>query len=106
MTTRRIDRQIAAAKAAIMAGQAGKALEDVDHLMQLLQSHPPSAADRVRLQARLAELRDLAEAALTGAQAAAADMQAILQAARCLETYDQCGTRRLADSASTEPRRY
>lgn len=106
MSQQIIARQIKAAKAAIMAGKAGKAAEDVEHLMHLLGRYPPGPDDRARLEARLAELRDLAEAAIEGTRAAAEQMQAILQAARSLETYDPHGQRKIADTATTPPRRF
>ncbi|MFV0300719.1 MAG: hypothetical protein ACK5IP_07570 [Paracoccus sp. (in: a-proteobacteria)] len=106
MTQHQIARQIHAAKTSIMAGHASKAAENVEHLMHLLENHPPLPGDGDWLKPRLAELRHLAEAALAGTRAAAEEMQAILQAARSLETYDKGGQRKVADTATAQPRRF
>lgn len=104
MTQDRITRQIQRAKSSIMAGDAKLAIDNVDKLMVLLKSKPP--ADRDLVEARLAELRTLAEAALTGARAAAEHMQEILRTARSLQTYDNHGQRKVADTAAAQPRRF
>lgn len=95
-----------AAKAAIMAGKAQDALIETERLLALVAQQPPEPKQAERLEMRLAELRGLAEAALTGAQSAADQMQAILQAARALETYDSRGQRKIADTATTKPHRF
>lgn len=106
MTKQVIARQIRTTKASIMSGQAEKAAKDVEHLMHLLRKHPPAPEDIDRLEATMAELRCLAEAALEGARAAAEQMHALLQGARLLETYDNLGQRKVTDTAAPQTRRY
>ncbi|AUH33400.1 hypothetical protein [Paracoccus tegillarcae] len=101
-----IDKQIKLTKAAVMGGRPQEALDGVEHLVSLLKRDPPDEACAETLQARMAELRGLAQAALAGAQSAAAQMQAIIHSARSLETYDQQGKRKVADTAAAQPRRF
>lgn len=106
MTQDAIDRQLATTKAAIMAGRAEDAVAGLDRLVTLLRRNPPGPERRASLEAKLTELRGLAEAALTGARSAAEQIQALVQAARSLETYDRRGQRKIADTATAQPRRY
>lgn len=101
-----IEQRIKATKAALMGGDVTRAAENVEHLMDFLRTHPPEQDSRDRLEARLTELRCLAEAALEGTRAAAEEMRGILQTARSLETYDRRGRRKRADTASPPPRRF
>lgn len=98
--------QIRQIKAALMGGQPQQALGEMDQLLSLLQRDPPAPEDIRGLEAAMTELRELAEAALTGAQAASDDLQAILREARSLETYDQRGRRKTSDTATAQPRRF
>ncbi|MFV0384685.1 hypothetical protein [Paracoccus sp. (in: a-proteobacteria)] len=98
--------QIAAARAAIVAGHAQLALDHLDRFAAQAQKSPPDAAAREALQAQIAEMRELAEAALQGAKSAVAQVQAIIETARSLQTYDDAGHRRIASVVANQPRRY
>ena len=61
---------------------------------------------REMLEPALAELRDLAQAALQGAQQAAEQVRAIVQAARSLQTYDSRGRRHVTTTQANLPQRF
>lgn len=104
--TNTIDKQIKLIKTFIMAGRPQEALDGIERLLTIIEHTQPDTAATERLQACIAELRELAEAALTGARSAADQIQEIIKVARSLETYDQRGKRRIADTAAAQPRRY
>ncbi|AUH64775.1 hypothetical protein CX676_11865 [Paracoccus zhejiangensis] len=106
MSRQVILRQIKRIRTLIMAGRAWDAQEDVEHLTDLIRNDPPVAEDRDLIEAKLAELRLLAEAALQGAKGAAEQIREILHAAQSLETYDNQGARRVTDTAAPQIRRY
>lgn len=99
-------KQIGRTKASIMAGKPDAATKDIDALVALLQKHPPAPDERDRVEEKLAELRGIAEAALTGARSAAEQVQAIIQAARSLQTYDSRGQLNIAAAVAARPRRF
>lgn len=101
-----LKKQIGKTKASIMAGKPDLATRDIDTLVALLKKHPPSQDERDHVEERLAELRSIAEAALTGARSAAEQVQAIIQAARSLQTYDNRGQLNIAAVTSARPRRF
>jgi hypothetical protein len=106
MKEKPVARQIRVIKASIMSGQAEKAAKDVENLMHLLRRHPPERDEIEGLEAALAELRFLADAALLGARSAADHLRTLLQTARLLETYDNLGQRKITDTAPPQTRRY
>lgn len=101
-----LKKQIGRTKASIMAGKPEQATRDIDILVTLLKKHPPSLAERDQVEEKLAELRSIAEAALTGAQSAAEQVQAIIKAARSLQTYDSRGQLNVAAVVAARPRRF
>ncbi|TRW96062.1 hypothetical protein FNJ84_14575 [Paracoccus sp. M683] len=106
MTDQAIDRQLKIARDSIMTGRISDAARDVDKLLSLIQRVELDSARRQRLETRLKDLRELAEAALNGARGAAEQLQAIIQSARSLETYDSHGQRKISDTATAQPRRF
>lgn len=94
------------ARAAIIAGNAPLALESLDRFNQAAAQTPPDAATRVMLQSRIAEMRDLAEAAQRGSKLAIDQVRAIVEAARSLQTYDDAGQRHVSSIVAHEPRRF
>lgn len=95
-----------AARAAILAGRAAEALQHLDRFAERLGRLPPDPETRADLQAGIHELRILADATLRGAQEGAAQVRAIVEAARMLQTYDHDGRRKVQSIVALEPRRY
>lgn len=91
---------------ALIAGHPEQALTGVETLLTNLRDQPLDDADKAAAEARLTELRVLAEAALTGARSAARQIDEIIETARSLCTYDRGGHRRVAAVASDQPRRF
>ena len=54
----------------------------------------------------MADLRTLAQASLKGAQQAAEQVRAIVQAARSLQTYDSLGQRHVNETRANAPQRF
>lgn len=102
----RLNEKLAAAKAAVIAGDSAAALRSIEDFVGLARRRGLAAVDRPRLDARIAELRDLAEASLRGARQALDDVQAIVAAARSLQTYDDQGCRQSATTAAPAPHRF
>ncbi|MBU3029200.1 hypothetical protein [Paracoccus marinaquae] len=105
MSARLMDK-LAAAKSAVIAGQVDRALALIGDFADLATRTGIPAAERARFEARLAELRVLAEASQQGAQRALEDVRAIIQAARSLQTYDDNGRRQTAVTAAPPPHRF
>ncbi|RNF34446.1 hypothetical protein [Paracoccus methylarcula] len=99
-------KHLAAARAAIVAGDMGLALDQIERFSAAADRSPPDAASKQALQAAIAELRELAEASLRGTKAAMEQIHEIVQAARTLQTYDDTGRRRTASTVATLPRRF
>lgn len=100
------DRPLNAARAAIIGGDPIAALKNIEVFMGLTAGLPVSDIERTGLEARIAELRMLAEAAQQGAQSALDQVRAIIQAARSLQTYDSGGKLRVNMVAQDPARRY
>lgn len=97
---------LAEVKAAIVAGDANKALARIERFSSSARRTNLSGPERERLEAGLTELRGLAEASLRGARQAFEDVQAIVLAARTLQTYDQQGRRQVSTTAAPAPHRF
>lgn len=104
--SRALTRQMAQIRAALLSGDAQSALTRIDDLTRSAARHGISPDDRARLEPALAELRDLAQAALQGARQAAEQVRAIVQAARSLQTYDSLGQRHVTTTRATPPQRF
>lgn len=104
--SRQIDDKLRAAKKALIAGESAKALQIIDDFFTLLSRVRISAEDRPAIEARVVELRALAEASMRGARQAFEEMQAIVQAARSLQTYDNQGRRHVASTSAPPPHRF
>lgn len=98
--------KLAAAKNAIITGDPAKALRLIDEFFALISRVGISSEERPLIDARVAELRSLAEASMRGARQAFDEMQAIVLAARSLQTYDQDGCRHVASTAAPPPHRF
>lgn len=101
-----IMRNLEEAKAAIMRADPVAASVNIDNIKEILDEKGLSAAQREHLEPRLAELRELAAAAFFGAKQAFDHVQAIIEAARSLQTYDRNGQRHVAAVMDQEPRRF
>lgn len=104
--SRALTRQITAIRAALMAGNAQAALAAIDEMTRTAARKGIDAASRDRLEPAMAELRILAQASLTGAQQAADQVRAIVQAARSLQTYDSHGQRTVTPTRANSPQRF
>lgn len=104
--TDRITRNLEDAKAAIMRANPSDATVHIEKIVEDLEREGLLPAQRERLEPRLAELRELAVAALSGAKQAIDHVQAVLEAARSLQTYDSDGRRHVAPVTDREPRRF
>lgn len=102
----RLDARLAAAKAALIAGNPAEALRSIEDFVAIANRRGLSAVDRPGLEARIAELRNLAEASLLGARQASDDIQAIIAAAGSLQTYDGQGARHHASTIAPAPHRF
>ncbi|WP_168217440.1 hypothetical protein [Paracoccus liaowanqingii] len=104
--SRAVTRQMAQIRAALISGDAQAALAAIDDLMRVAARAGLDEEARDRLEPALAELRALAQASLTGAQQAADQIRAIVQAARSLQTYDSLGRRNIMPTRATAPQRF
>lgn len=93
-------------RAALLSGDAQGALAGIDALVAAAARRGIDPALRDGLEARLEELRLLAQASLTGAQQAADQVRGILQAARSLQTYDSLGRRMVTATQADAPQRF
>lgn len=105
MTVRLLEK-LSAAKSAVIVGDPDKALTCIEDFVAQARRKGVPAADRPRLEARIAELRTLAEASLRGARQAIDEVQAIVAAARSLQTYDDAGRRQVATTSAPAPHRF
>lgn len=93
-------------RAALVGGDPQGALLAIDALVAAASRRGIDAATRDSLEPALEELRVLARASLTGAQQAAEQVRAILQAARSLQTYDSLGRRMVTATQADAPQRF
>ncbi|MCF3974238.1 hypothetical protein [Paracoccus salsus] len=98
--------RLAAVRSAVIAGDPQKALARIEDFAEYARRIGIASQDRPRIDAALAELHVLAEASLRGAKQAADDVQAIIQAARTLQTYDNEGRRRVSATSAPAPQRF
>lgn len=101
-----LNRHLAAARQAIIAANAPLALEHLEKFASLASQNPLDPKTREAVQNRLAELRSLADAALEGAKSAVTQVQAIVESARSLQTYDDLGQRKVTSVVAPAPRRF
>lgn len=101
-----LNHHLAAARKAIIAANAPLALDHLDRFAAHASQNPPDPATRKALQSDLTQLRGLADAALEGAKSAVAQVQAIIESARSLQTYDDQGQRKVASVVAPAPRRF
>lgn len=99
-------RQMGQIRAALLAGDAPMALDAIDALARTAARKGIDAPTREALEPGLADLRALAEASLRGAQQAAEQVRAIVQAARSLQTYDSLGRRTVSETRANAPQRF
>lgn len=104
--TARLLEKLSAAKVAVIAGDSDRALSCIEEFVALASRKGVAAAELARLDARIAELRTLAEASLRGARQAIEEVQAIVAAARSLQTYDDAGRRQVASTSASAPHRF
>jgi len=104
--SRIVTRQMGQIRAALIAGDARAALKAIDALLQAAARTGIDDTARIRLEPELAELRVLALASLAGAQQAAEQVRAIVQAARSLQTYDSHGQRNVTQTQAHAPQRF
>lgn len=101
-----LQRHLAAARAALIAGKAPAALESIDRFMNAARKTPPTREQGSKLETQISELRMLADAGLEGAKSAAGQLRAIVETARSLQTYDDAGQRNVKTVVAPLPRRY
>ncbi|WP_405402453.1 hypothetical protein [Paracoccus sp. Ld10] len=104
--SRALTRQLALIRSALMAGNAQAALVGLDDLTRIATRKGIDASTRDLLEPALADLRALAQASLLGAQQAAEQVRAIVQAARSLQTYDSLGQRQVNETRANAPQRF
>lgn len=104
--SRALTRHVAQIRAALLSGDAQAALARIDDLVRSAARQGVAPDARETLEPALAELRDLAQAALQGAQQAAERVRAIVQAARSLQTYDSRGRRHVTTTQANLPQRF
>lgn len=103
---RALIRQMDRIRAALLAGDAPTALEAIDGFARTAARKGIDAPTRDALEPALADLRGLAEASMRGAQQAAEQVRAIVQAARSLQTYDSLGRRTVSETRANAPQRF
>jgi hypothetical protein len=101
-----IDRKLSELKSAIVGAQASQALILAGELEEKLAAHGVAPEDLPRLDRRLHEIRNLAEASGRGALRAIEDVRAILKASKSIQTYDRHGQRRDDPIQDAPPRRF
>lgn len=104
--TARLQDRLSAAKSAVIAGDSARALTCIEDFAALAHRKGLAPADRPRIEAQIADLRSLAEASLKGARQALDEVQAIVAAARSLQTYDDQGCRQVAVTVAPAPHRF
>lgn len=104
--SRGLTRQIAQIRAALLSGDPQSALVRIEELVRIATRQGVDDATRRSLEPALAELRELAQASLSGAQQAADQVRAIIQAARSLQTYDSLGRRLVTATRAGLPQRF
>ena len=97
---------LAEVRAALRQGDAATAQKGLDAFMKSLTRDGLPASERPAVEAALAELRALSEAALAGTRSAIEHMQAVFDCARSLQTYDQAGQRRTTSVQAATAKRY
>jgi hypothetical protein len=104
--SRALARQIAQIRLSLLSGDPQSALLRIDDLVRIATLHGVDAPTRKLLEPALVELRDLAQASLSGAQQAADQVRAIIHAARSLQTYDSFGRKLVTATRSNLPQRF
>ncbi|MDO5612985.1 MAG: hypothetical protein Q4G14_07055 [Paracoccus sp. (in: a-proteobacteria)] len=94
------------ARAAIVDGRPAEALNIIESFVRAIEDDRIDSDQRDRIEAMLIELRTLAQAAQSGAQAAMDQIADIIQAAQSLRTYDSAGRRQVATITTEAPRRF
>lgn len=94
------------ARAEIMKGHAGNALAGLEEFSNRVRQQGVPDHLRPILRKRISELHELAESSLRGARKGAADVRAIILAARSLQTYDNSGQRQVTFTPATVGKRY
>lgn len=94
------------AKAALLAADIDRASSHIDEIKALLEREGLTEEHRQKVEPRLTELRALAQACLTGTRQAYEQIQAIIQAANSLQTYDSSGRRSNASVVQRESKRF
>lgn len=102
----RTSRLLAAAKASIIAGDAGQSLKAIDDFSSQIARSGLASDDREVVEKKLIELRQLAEASARGAKQAIEQVAAIMQAARSLQTYDESGRKQSTETAAPAAQRF
>jgi hypothetical protein len=104
--SRALSRQINQIRMALLSGDPQAALVRIDDLVRIAARHGVDAPTRQMLEPALAELRELAQASLSGAQQAADQVRAIIHAARSLQTYDSLGRKLVTATRANLPQRF
>lgn len=104
--SRALTRQVGQIRAALLSGDPHAALIRIEDLVRTAARQGVDAGTRATLEPALAELRDLAQASLSGAQQAAEQVRAIIQAARSLQTYDSQGRKTVTATRAASPQRF
>lgn len=78
---------------AVMNADPTLALSRIEEVSALIRRQDLSPEAKAECAARIAEVRNLAEASTQGAARAIEQVRAILQAARNLQAYDEAGRR-------------
>ena len=104
--SRTLKRNMSQVRAALVAGTPYAALDAIDELTRNAGKADLDDTARHSLEPALEELRILAQASLKGAQKAAEQVRAIVQAARSLETYDSSGRRNVNETRANTPQRF
>ncbi len=99
-------KNLSAAKAAIMSGDADSAAIQVDALLDLLKENKAPQHMHSLIEGKLQDLRRVAEAALSGTRMAAEEVQTINLIARSVQTYDSHGNKNVETVASRPARRF
>lgn len=102
----RMIRMLKGAKAAVIAGDAHEAIRIIEGFSQLAERIGVPEEDREYLEWQLGELRNLAEASVSGAKRAIEQVAAIMQAARSLQTYDETGRKQSTTTAAPSAQRF
>lgn len=104
--TEAISRQLAQAKAAIMRANPADALVHIEKMVAVLEQDGLPREQHKDLEAQLAELRGLADAALSGVKQAFDLVQTVIQTAQSLQTYDSSGKRQISPVTDRKAKRF